>query len=329
MKICYLANAASVHTQRWARHFADLGYWVTVISFEPAEIDGVTVYPLNNVSSHRRLGIILSLGRVRRLVRQIAPDVLHVHYVTSYGLAGALAGWHPLAMTAWGSDVLVMPEQSWVYRQIVRFALSRADLVTSMADHMTRHLVERRYASATKIVTLPFGVDINVFNLEQRSRQHGEDPALVVSTRRLDEGLDVHLFILAVPQILARFPGTCFVVIGDGPLRSELEQLASDLGVSDQIDFRGSVAQREIPEQWLAALSRSPPTSRQIAPGLSLEKMVYSSLAKTLTHLRRAWLMPSCIRNGDETWYRQTTKSFVGAHPGRTKCLGWKHSIRP
>ena len=50
-------------------------------------------------------------------------------------------------MTAWGTDVLVMPEQSWAYRQIVRFALSRADLVTSVANHMTQHLIERGYAA--------------------------------------------------------------------------------------------------------------------------------------------------------------------------------------
>ena len=66
-----------------------------MISFEHEEIAGVQVYPIMITSSCRRLGIVLNIDRVRRLVRQIAPDILHVHYVTSYGLAGAIAGWHP------------------------------------------------------------------------------------------------------------------------------------------------------------------------------------------------------------------------------------------
>jgi glycosyltransferase involved in cell wall biosynthesis len=247
MKICYLANAESVHTRRWAQHFGRRGYQVTVVSFQPGEIDGVKVFQFAPITSWRRVDILLHLGRVRRLVCEIVPDILHAHYVTSYGLAGALSGRRPLVVTAWGSDVLIMPEESWVYRQIVRFALSRADLVTSMAEHMTRHLVERRYAAADKIVTLPFGVDTDVFTLNQRTHPHGDGPGLVVSTRRLDHGLDVDTFIGAIPKVLNACPGVRFLVVGDGPLRPQLKQLAADLGVAKSVEFCGQISYQEMP----------------------------------------------------------------------------------
>lgn len=38
------------------------------------------------------------------------PDILHAHYVTNYGLFGALCNFNPFVITAWGSDILIVPE---------------------------------------------------------------------------------------------------------------------------------------------------------------------------------------------------------------------------
>ena len=248
MKICYLANSASIHTQRWARHFAQRSCEVTVISFQPGEIEGIEVMQIPSRSSENRLNILLNLGRVRNLVKKIDPDILHAHYVTSYGLAGAISGRHPLVMTAWGSDVFIMPEKSRLYRQMVHFSLSRADLITSMADHMTQHLVEKGYAQAQKIVTLPFGVDTEIFNPNRRSLVTTQKPPLVVSTRRLDRGLDVHIFLQAIPYVLEDVADARFVVAGDGSLRVKLAEMARDLGIAKRVTFRGEVTQHQMAE---------------------------------------------------------------------------------
>ncbi len=247
MRICYLANAASVHTQRWATHFAKRRHDVRVVSFEATCIGSVAVTHVKPARLTRRLGLLLAFPAVRRIVKQIAPDILHAHYVTSYGVAGALCGRHPLVTTGWGTDVLVAPEESWICRQLVRFALSRADLITSMAPHMTEHLVRRGYAKAEKILTLPFGVDTELFNPRQRRRSHTDRDGVVVSTRRLDHGLNVGLFIRAIPSVARRCPNSRFVVAGDGPLRPSLEQLARALGVAERTEFRGTVSQRDMP----------------------------------------------------------------------------------
>src|SRR5580704_5301543 len=130
MKICYLANAASIHTQRWATHFSKRGHDVTVISLTYATIPGVTVRwigPDPNVRG--RIAYLLCLPRLRRALRELKPDILHAHYAGGYGLTAALAGDYPLVLTAWGSDVLILPKSSRTLRWLVKFALRRADLV--------------------------------------------------------------------------------------------------------------------------------------------------------------------------------------------------------
>ena len=198
VRICYLGNSASIHTVRWAKYFSDHGDDVIVISFQFGKIEGVNLICLSSASTLSRWHIIRFIPKVRSLVKDIKPDILHAHYATSYGLAGALANKHPLVVTAWGSDVLIMPEKSLLYRHLVRFVMKRADLVTSMAEHMTQHLILRNYVTPAKLITLPFGVDTGIFNLNQRTRWHGEGDPIVISTRRLDYGLDVDIFVKAI-----------------------------------------------------------------------------------------------------------------------------------
>jgi len=247
MHICFLANAASVHTQRWARHFTSRGYHVTVVSFQRGEIKGISVIHLPVICRRFHLNIFLNLAKIRRLVQEIDPDILHAHYATSYGLSGALTGKHPYVITAWGSDVLIMPEQSWVYRQIVRFAMRRADLITSMASHMTNYLIEKNLSSANKIITLPFGTDTVLFNPNLCKQKHSAESPVIISNRRLDVGLDVDLFIKAVPEVIKLFPDALFIVASDGTERSKIEKLALKLGVNTHIEFRGQISYPDMP----------------------------------------------------------------------------------
>ena len=248
MKICYLANAQSIHTQRWAKHFTTRGHDDAVVSFQFGEIEGVRTICLSSAVSVSPFNIVRLLPKMRRIIREINPDILHAHYATSYGLTGALTGRSPLIITAWGSDVLIMPEKSWIYRQMIRFSLSRADLITSMAQHMTNHLIKKGYARADKIITLPFGVDTGIFNLDHRTANHGMKPSIVISTRHLDHGYDVDIFIRAIPKILHSHEDVRFVIVGDGPIRTQLEQLAVSLGIIDSVEFRGQISHQEMPK---------------------------------------------------------------------------------
>jgi L-malate glycosyltransferase len=297
MKICYLANSRSIHTQRWALHFSSRGHDVTVISFDPAAIEGVRVISVRRVILQRHMNILLNLIKVRDLVREINPDILHAHYVTSYGFAGAFAGKHPYVATAWGTDVLIEPEKSLMYRHIVRFALRRADLVTSMAPHMTERLIRRDYVKTDHIVTLPFGVDTGVFNLHRRSRQHGNQAGIVVSTRRPDYGMNVDDFVRVIPVVLKVFKNVRFIATGDGPLRQNMEQLADNLGVADHIEFRGEISHQEMPAllgQADVFISTSPSDGNNI----SLNEAMACGTFPIVTDIpaNRAWIQPG--RNG-------------------------------
>ena len=186
----------------------------------------------------RRLGVFRSVIGVRKLLHTaIRPDIVHAHYITSYGLAGALSGLHPFVATAWGSDALIAPEKSTLLRWMVRFSLGRADLVTSMADHMTELMIRRRYVHPDQVVTLPFGVDTGVFHLRRahplgREGTHSDREHSQIG-RRFG---DVDVLLRAIPGILkAAGKDVRFIVAGGGPLRSRYEGLAAYLGIESSV----------------------------------------------------------------------------------------------
>jgi glycosyltransferase involved in cell wall biosynthesis len=245
MKICLLGNAASIHIQRWAAYFVQKGYELHIISLSPGAVEGAKVHRVSWWPPVKQIGYLAALPRIRLLVRQISPDVLHAHYAVSYGVLGALAGFRPLVIGAWGSDILVIPGSSKVRWAVLLHALFRADLITSLADHITRVLVERGVPPC-KIKTIPFGVDTQLFCPLSNSVRSFD----IICTRNFETVYDVGTFLRALPAIIARYPNFTCLLLGDGPLRDSLKRLAAELGVEDNLTWLGWLPPQEL-AQWL------------------------------------------------------------------------------
>ena len=54
------------------------------------------------------------VGTLKTAIAQFKPDVVHAHYATSYGLIGALSGFHPFVISAWGTDVMKFPQKNFI-----------------------------------------------------------------------------------------------------------------------------------------------------------------------------------------------------------------------
>jgi glycosyltransferase involved in cell wall biosynthesis len=244
--VCYLASAKSVHTKRWATHFSRLGYRVHVVSFDKGDIPGVEVHHISPPVSFKPLGLPLTLHKVKRILRTIRPDILHAHYATSYGLIGALTGFKPLIVTAWGTDVLIMPRKSRLIRGILLWSLGKANLITSMAAHMTA-VLKGLGVDDKKIVTLPFGVDTAVFHPGLRAEEEDID---IICTRPCEPIYNVELLIRSLPHIVARYPNLRCVLIGGGLQEQNLKALAKELGLEAHIQWVGRVSLPDV-AKWL------------------------------------------------------------------------------
>ena len=256
MRICYLADAASIHTVRWVKYFASRGHEVHLISpgasgENAVESVNLHLLPMLHYPTLRCYPI-----RIRRLLRRIEPDILHAHYILGYGLWGALSNFHPLVLTAWGSDVLIAPKKSKVSKLTVKFALRRADLITCGGEHIRRSLVELG-VELEKISLVYWGIDTQKFHPRQRSAKIQEELGIsnsptVISLGSLKPLYDIESLIASIPLVLKEIPEAKFVIAGKGPQEMKLKELAKSLGVSASIRFVGWIPHDQVP-QYIAS----------------------------------------------------------------------------
>lgn len=256
-RLLYLANAASVHTRKWVNYFAEAGHEVHLVTWHKPGTPSGIAHP---VRMHRvvcpphfvmRYGTLLE---VRRIVRTVRPDLVHAHYLSHFGLVGGLlartSGFHPLVLTAWGSDVMSQSEGS--RGRLVSSALRQADCVTCDSPHMVPRLVSLG-ASSDAVHIINFGVDTERFRPQTPQRDiKGEldlrYAAVVISLRSLRPVYDVATLIRAAPAVLRAVPQAVFLVAGRGEEEANLRSLATSLGVAGHVRFLGMVANEALPD---------------------------------------------------------------------------------
>jgi glycosyltransferase involved in cell wall biosynthesis len=254
MKLCYLADATNVHTQKWVSYFVRQGHEVDVITFLDHAIPGAKVHhfkpPLGfNLFEERtlrgKLSYLALIPSIRRLVHQLKPDIVHAHRETSYGLMGAMAGYHPFILSAWGPEVQWQAKDNKVYRAMIRFNLSKADVITATSVNLTKD-TKAFSPPATPLFTVPFGVECDLFRPIESVRVV-KRPLTVGTVKRLEEECGIHDLIAAVALIKPRLPETRLMIVGEGSYRDTLKAQVRSLGLEGSVIFTGWVENAQLP----------------------------------------------------------------------------------
>jgi glycosyltransferase involved in cell wall biosynthesis len=89
--------------------------------------------------------------------------------------------------------------------------------------------------TATRIRVLPNGVDVRRIDRMRASPEKSD----LVYVGRLVDFKNVELLLEAMVVLVGRLPALTCTVVGDGPHRAQLEQVARDSGVADRVTFTG------------------------------------------------------------------------------------------
>lgn len=245
MRVVYLADAPYIHTRRWVEHFARLGWDAHVISFRPADIEGVTVHYIDGYEAIGKARYVVHARRVRALIEQLQPDLLHALHLTSYGFLAGLSGFQPSIVSVWGTDVLEAPELTPLHRWITRHALKRAGAITATGLRLAEATLP--YVPEGKpVAVVPYGVDLGLFAPAVRERR-GDARVTVGAASRLSPEKGFEYLLRAVAMLRDRGVELAVVLAGDGPSRATLERVTDELGLRDRVEFVGEVAHHDVP----------------------------------------------------------------------------------
>lgn len=182
---------------------------------------------------------VAGVHHVHRRLRALGADVVHVTDCWTVGmLAARLAGVQRRLVTHHTPE---LPRQdNLAGRLLWRLAWATAPEVvyTSETDRET----DGRRNLRTHVVY--YGIDLERFGSALAAPP--AEGRLVGNVARLAPQKGQNVLLDALPRVLERHPDTRFVLVGDGPLRSELEAQATRLGISDRVVFTG--ARSDVPE---------------------------------------------------------------------------------
>ncbi len=247
-KICFLADAHSIHTRKWVQYFSKLHNEIHIVSMRETDYvydSNVHVHVLKS-KSENKLSYLLLIKSVRKLVKQINPHILHSHYATSYGLYGRMCSFHPFIISVWGSDVYEFPKGNKIKELLLKYILKGADKVCSTSHNMAEET--KKYYNKEIIIT-PFGVDLDKFkcNIPILSSNN----ITIGVMKGLEKVYGLNYLIEGFSQLIREYRGTKelrLLIVGDGTQRTELEHLAKKLGISSRIVFTGNIDNEKIPE---------------------------------------------------------------------------------
>lgn len=291
MKICYLINASSIHAERWLDYFAQAGHEVHAVSFESPKqrISNVNYHIIPSNKKLLYLTFPWKLAQFHRIIREIKPDVVDAHYLLKYGIIAAVSGFHPLVVTAMGSDILILPRGNIIWRFVAKYVLGKADLIVCRST-AARELISSLAIPADKVRVIILGVDTDKFHPASKDTglltKMGIDrsASVVISTRNLYPVYDLETLIKAVPLVLTEAPETRFIIAGEGEQRACLEALADNLGVLENLKFTGHVPHDDLP-RYLSSADIYVSTSLSDGTSNSLLEAMASGLAPVVSDI--------------------------------------------
>jgi len=180
---------------------------------------------------------------LKKTIRETKPELIHCHFILPFGVIGVLARKRfnlPLLVSGHGTDILVLPQKGFFMRALIRLVLSQTDALTIPAKHLEEHI--KSIYSGARPEIIPMGVDTDRFKPE---REKGN---IIFSSRTFYPVYDIQTLLKAFSEILVYFPNYYLELAGDGPMRSELENLAERLKIARATRFLGRLNHNELAE---------------------------------------------------------------------------------
>jgi glycosyltransferase involved in cell wall biosynthesis len=185
-------------------------------------------------------------------IRNSGADLVHVHVPNPAAVLAYLASGYrgPLVVT-YHSDTVKQKILGRIFEPFLNAALRKsAAIIATSPNYLATSPVLQAFRERCHVI--PYGIDTTQFEqcdpeaVRKIRERFGQ--RLVISVGRLVyyKGFDV--LIRAMASVRGKL-----VIVGDGPLRGELESLATQLGVAEKVIFAGEINNAEVMAYYHAA----------------------------------------------------------------------------
>ena len=176
-------------------------------------------------------------------------QIVNVHYPFDYSFYFAICRCLlpiRLVTSIHGRDAFYQEKPKDTYSRAFRYLLHSSDLIVLPSDTYRRKLLEAFPDIEHKTIYIHNGINPAQFRPAESGQTTNEKNRYILCVAELREYKAIDVLLHAGKPLLTNDRSLRLVLAGDGPLRGELEGLASSLGISDQTVFLGTQGPEEI-----------------------------------------------------------------------------------
>ncbi len=257
--VCYPTFGGSgVVATELGKALADHGHEVHFITYsQPARLDffsenlfyhevTVSKYPLFDYPPYE----LALASKLVDVVSYEQLDILHVHYAIPHASAAYMAkqilasnGIHiPVVTTLHGTDITLVGKDR-TYKPVVTFSINQSDGVTAVSQDLKNDTC-KFFEIRKDIKVIPNFIDLNRF--QHKAQNHFKiaiapnEEKIIVHTSNFRKVKRVPDVVKIFAKIVEKIPAK-LLLAGDGPERSEVEQLVRELNLKDSVRFLGKL----------------------------------------------------------------------------------------
>ena len=327
MKIIYFSQSYSPHDHRFLSALAGTGHEVHYLKLEhnprqiedrpvPSQVQQVLWKGGQGPFRWRdAAGLTLDLKRV---IREIKPDLIHAGPIQTCAFLVTLSGFHPLLSMSWGFDLMQDAERNSWMKWVTRYVLRRSDFFASDAQ-ITCEKAAAYGMNPGRTVVFPWGVDLKHFSVQRSAvndhRRTKDKPLSGKTARREPKTAKRKSFVLfcnraweprygvdvlarAFVKVAQQRKDVSLLLLGGGSQANVIRKILMNGNVLDRVQFAGQVSQRDLPSWYhLADLFVSP--SHIDGSSVSLMEALACGLPCLVSDIpaNREW-----VSDGDNGW---------------------------
>jgi len=194
---------------------------------------------------------ILAFWKLFCLIRRERPDIVDTHQSKAGALgrlAALLAGTKVTIHTIHGHvfyDFFGKLKSSLIVL-VERLLARHSSLLVAVSENVRKEILAFKVGTPEKVITIPYGIELDKYlsidghrgNL-RRELGFSERDIVIGNVQRLVPTKGHRYLFRSIQLLKESAPEVRFVIAGDGEMRGELEQLAENLGLKENIYFLG------------------------------------------------------------------------------------------
>jgi len=233
----------SVHLSSFISALQADQHEIYLLSEEACHVDGLVSNFVVSFRTKNPIKILDNCSKIKNFILKINPEVIHIHQVNRLAFFTATIAQRlniRIVTTAWGSDVLLIPQKNFLYRYLVKQTIKRSDIITADSNDMIEAM--QRIAPGQKYKLLQYGIDPIIAVTKEK----------IIYSNRLHEPLyQIDKIVQYFADFSETHPDWTLVVAGSGSETEKLKNLAKSLGLESKISFVGW-QQKEENRAWYA-----------------------------------------------------------------------------